>query len=145
MTEGNYLQFNQLYDKYGSQGLTILAFPSAQFMNQEPGKDGTEILHCLKYVRPGSGYVPKFTMMSKISVNGQAAPPLYQYLKSVCGPPNPILGYSGLINWDPVLIADITWNFEKFLIDKHGHPVRRYDPNTFPEMIEADIVNLLKQ
>lgn len=70
--------------KYGpavrkSCSLRVLGFPSAQFAHQEPGKD-SEIMNTLKYVRPGNGFVPKFTMFSKLDVNGATADKLFAWL-----------------------------------------------------------------
>lgn len=48
---------------------------------QEPGANGTEIMNSLKYVRPGNGFVPNFTMLEKVEVNGINEHPLYTYLK----------------------------------------------------------------
>jgi len=126
------------------EDFTILAFPCAQFLNQEPGKN-TEILNTLKYVRPGGGYVPSFPIMSKLLVNGDGTDPVYQFLKARCGPANPIIGNLKYISWTPVAYNDVTWNFEKFLINKKGQVVRRYDPNTDPILIVSDIKNLLSQ
>ena len=51
------------------------------FFQQEPGKNGTEIMNCLKYVRPGNNFEPRFPLLEKIEVNGQNEHPLYTYLK----------------------------------------------------------------
>jgi len=64
-------------------------------------------------------------MFAKIEVNGAGACELYQHLKAA--QPNS----DGS--------EDITWNFAKFLVDKSGHVIRRYDPKTTPEEIAADI------
>lgn len=120
----------------------MLAFPCAQFFNQEPGKEG-EIPNILKYVRPGNGYVPNFFMSAKISVNGQGTHPVYQFLKNRCGPTSNIIGDLPYISWTPIAYNDVTWNFEKFLINKKGQVMRRYDDNTDPLLIASDIKNLL--
>jgi len=138
----NYEQFNDLNAQYRSQGLEILAFPSNQF-EQEPGAN-SEILNCLEYVRPGGGYQPTFNMFGKISVNGATRDPLYTWLVTTCGPTNNLLeSNSVVITWNPVWVTDITWNFEKFLLDKHGIPYKRYNPQTPPSALTNDIAFLL--
>jgi len=52
-------------------------------MQQEPGANGTEILHCLKYVRPGGGFKPNFELTAKVDVNGLKEHPLYSFLKVI--------------------------------------------------------------
>ena len=71
--------------KYGPKAresctLQVLGFPCAQFDNQEPGNDD-EIMNTLKYVRPGNGFVPEFTLFSKLEVNGASTDPLYSWMK----------------------------------------------------------------
>lgn len=71
--------------KYGptarkSCSLQVLGFPSSQFAHQEPGSDA-EIMNGLKYVRPGKGFVPNFTLFSKLDVNGAKEDPFYSWVK----------------------------------------------------------------
>jgi glutathione peroxidase len=68
-------------------------------------------------------------MFAKIEVNGDGACDLYKHLKHE--------------QPGEAASSDITWNFEKFLVDSHGHVVARYGPMTTPEQIEPDIVKLL--
>lgn len=133
-----------LVRKYPS--LVILGFPCPQFFNQEPGTNA-EILHCLKYVRPGGGYVPEFTLFQKTFVNGNPAliHPVYNYLRASCGQPSPFIDPTEFISWSPVTPVDITWNFEKFLIDKDGMPFRRYSPSSNPLTLVDDINYLMNQ
>ncbi len=98
----------------------MIAFPCNQFAGQEPGTDA-EILAFAT-----SKYDATFPMFSKIEVNGDGAADLYKWLKAEQG--------GG---------GDITWNFEKFLVDKEGNVVKRYSPKVSPEDIEPDIVALL--
>ena len=95
----------------------MLAFPCNQFAEQEPGTD-EEILEFAT-----SKYDVNFPMFSKIEVNGDGAAPLYQLLKTA----QPGDGDS----------ADITWNFEKFLVDHEGEIVARFAPPTTPEEVGA--------
>ena len=144
---------NALAEKYGEK-LTILGFPCNQFGHQCYDKD-FELMNTLKYVRPGDGYVPKFQIMAKCVVNGEGEEPLWTYLKSAL--PSPSDDRAGMgadfiydiqpntmpIQWSPVRRADITWNFEKFLINQDGIPVKRYSPKYENADISADIDALL--
>ena len=97
----------------------MLGFPCNQFGAQEPGSDD-EILEFVT-----SKFDVDFPMFSKIEVNGDGAAELYRILKSE----QPGDGDS----------PDITWNFEKFLVDKSGNVVRRFPPQTPPEDVAAVI------
>jgi glutathione peroxidase len=103
-----------------AQGFNVLAFPCNQFGAQEPGTDA-EILEFAT-----SKYDATFPMFSKIDVNGDSAADLYQWLKSQQGDN-----------------ADITWNFEKFLVDREGNVVERFGPMVTPEEIAPKIAALL--
>ncbi|WP_026672681.1 glutathione peroxidase [Alkalihalobacterium bogoriense] len=119
-------QFNELqslYEKYNEDGFTVLAFPSNQFMNQEPGTDEEVQEAC------SLNFGVTFPIFKKIDVNGKETHPLFQYLKQET---------KGLVS------SAIKWNFTKFLIDKEGKVVSRYSPTTTPEKIEGDIQRLLK-
>jgi len=134
-----------LYQKYNSLGFDILAFPCPQFDNQEPGNNN-EILNCLKYVRPGGGFVPVFPLFGKVDVNGQDQHPVYTYLKTLCPQPSTFFSPGGTwIPWAPIMANDITWNFEKFLIDRTGRAVRRYNPVTTMDSLDADIEALINK
>jgi len=106
----------KLYQKYRDKGLVILGFPSNQFANQEPGDEKSIAEGCV------INYGVSFPMFSKIDVNGDNAHPIYQFLK------NELKGFLG---------GRIKWNFTKFLIDKNGHPVKRFSPKTSPAKIDA--------
>jgi glutathione peroxidase len=97
----------------------VLGFPCNQFGNQEPGTD-EEILEFAT-----STYGVTFPMFHKIEDNGDGAAPLYAWLKQE----QPGDGDS----------ADITWNFEKFLVDGQGNVVGRFSPVTTPEQL-ADVI-----
>jgi glutathione peroxidase len=96
-----------------------MAFPCNQFGAQEPGTDD-EILEFAT-----SKYGVTFPMFSKIEVNGDGACELYQWLRGQTGD------------------GDITWNFEKFLIDGDGNVVERFSPMDTPEQIEPKVAALL--
>lgn len=74
-------------------------------------------------------YKTQFDQFAKIEVNGKDAHPLYEFLKSQKK------GALGL--------KAIKWNFTKFLVDRKGNVVNRYEPTTTPEQIEQDIIALL--
>jgi len=108
-----------LYNKYKDQGLEILAFPSNQFGGQEPGTPADIRSFVDKY-----GVT--FPMMSKVDVNGDGTSPVYRFLKD---------GSNG---------GDIIWNFAtKFLVDKEGKTLRRFDGMKAPDDLEPDIVEAL--
>ncbi|KAI7993480.1 putative glutathione peroxidase 8 [Camellia lanceoleosa] len=122
MTSSNYMELNQLYEKYKDQGLEILAFPCNQFGEEEPGSND----QILEFVC--TRFKSEYPIFDKIEVNGENAAPLYKFLK---------LGKWGIIG------DDIQWNFAKFLVDKNGQAVDRYYPTTSPLTIERDVKQLL--
>ncbi|XP_019156354.1 PREDICTED: probable glutathione peroxidase 8 isoform X2 [Ipomoea nil] len=122
MTNSNYTELNQLYEKYRHQGLEILAFPCNQFGEEEPGSND----QILDFVC--TRFKSEFPVFGKIEVNGENASPLYKYMK---------LGKWGIFG------DDIQWNFAKFLVDQRGQPVDRYYPTTSPLTIERDVQKLL--
>jgi len=101
--------------------VTVLGFPCNQFADQEPGTDA-EILEFAT-----SKYDVNFPMFSKIEVNGDGAAPLYKLLKAA----QPGEGDS----------PEITWNFEKFLVDGDGNVVARFAPPVTPEQVAEAIPN----
>ncbi|CAN4095241.1 unnamed protein product [Withania somnifera] len=122
LTNSNYTDLNQLYEKYKDQGLEILAFPCNQFGGQEPGSnDEIAEFACTRFKT-------EFPIFDKIEVNGENSSPLYKFLRSS--------------KWG--LIGDnIQWNFAKFLVDKNGKVSDRYYPFTSPLSMERDIKILL--
>ena len=108
-----------LHSAYQARGLVVLGFPCNQFGGQDPGSN-TDILNfCVK------NYDVSFPMHSKIDVNGNAADPLFQYLKKQA---------KGALGTER-----IKWNFTKFLIGRTGEVIARYAPLTKPQAIQADI------
>ncbi len=100
-----------LYERYRDRGFSILGFPSNDFGRQEPGSD-QEIA---KFCR--ANYGVEFPMFTKCKVLGEDAHPLYRELASR---PAPIGG-------------DVTWNFEKYLVDREGRVAARFAPEVTPE------------
>lgn len=139
---------NELQRRLGPRGLVVLGFPCNQFGHQENAKN-EEILNCLKYVRPGGGFEPNFTLFEKCEVNGAQAHPLFAFLRETLPAPSDdataLMTDPKFIIWSPVCRNDVSWNFEKFLVGPDGVPVRRYS-RRFPTIdIEPDIEALLSQ
>jgi len=112
-----------LWQKYKDQGFEVIAFPCNQFGAQEPGS-ADEIESFCKV-----NFGVSFPLMGKIDVNGAAAAPLYDWMKSEA---------PGLMG-----SKSVKWNFTKFLIGRDGTVVRRYAPTDKPEGLAKDIEKLL--
>ncbi|CAG9535858.1 unnamed protein product [Cercopithifilaria johnstoni] len=127
-----YNDYNPLLEKNSDRTLNILAFPCNQFYLQEPAENH-ELLNGLKYVRPGNGWEPhkNLHIFGKLDVNGENQHALYKFLKDNCPPTVPIIGKRHELMYNPIGTNDVTWNFEKFLIDKKGHPRYRFHPETW--------------
>ena len=107
-----YKELEALYDQYGEKGLVVLGFPCNQFLNQEPGT-AEEIKQFCQ-----TKYDVSFPLFAKISVNGDDRNELYQRLTA--------------LETKPVGAGDISWNFEKFLVDRNGQVIGRFAPRTTP-------------
>jgi glutathione peroxidase len=107
-----YAGLESLYEKYKDRGLVIVGIPANNFAGQEPGTNEEIKKFCT------NKYNVSFPMMSKVSVLGADKTPLYIFLtdKSI----NPQIG------------GDIRWNFTKFLFDRNGKPVARFEPAVTP-------------
>lgn len=141
-----YDSLQDLYEKYMADGLVILDFPCNQFGSQAPGSSEEIYSFC------DANYGVKFPIFSKIEVNGENADPLFQYLVSQTG-------FAGFNEAHPIasrLIAKLTeadpdfankpsikWNFTKFLIDRDGKVVERFEPTTDLSDVEDRIKELL--
>lgn len=124
--------------------LQILGFPCNQFFYQEPGENAEEIYNGLKYCRPGSNFEPNFPLMQKRDVNGAKEDEIFAFLKASCpSASGVVIDDLNKISWSPVKNDDISWNFEKFLIDSNGKPYRRYSSEIEPEDIRKDILKQL--
>ncbi|NXW93199.1 GPX1 peroxidase, partial [Alopecoenas beccarii] len=147
-TTRDFLQLNELQQRYGPRGLQVLGFPCNQFGHQENATN-EEILLSLEHVRPGKGYKPNFIMFEKCEVNGKNAHPLFTFLKEALpfphDDPNSLMTNPQFIIWSPVCRNDISWNFEKFLIGPDGVPFKRYSRHFETIKIEADIELLLQK
>lgn len=133
---------------FGTLGLSVLVFPCNQFGGLEPFYDD-EIPLILQHVRPGLKFEPQFHLFAKCDVNGSKASPLFEYLK--LKQPQPINDEAVLsrdcqhITWKPVTRYDIGWNYEKFLINYDGQPVRRYTHRHPAEEIRKDVEMFLRR
>jgi glutathione peroxidase len=99
-----------LYEKYRARGFAVLGFPANDFAGQEPGSDGEIASFCR------STYGVQFPMFSKITVKGESRHPLYRKLTSLPAP----------------LGGEVQWNFQKYLVDRRGEVVAKFDPRTAP-------------
>ena len=108
-----YEGLEKLYKKYADQGFVIIGFPANNFKSQEPGSDADIKAFCT------AKYNVTFPMMSKISVKGDDKAPVYKFLTEK------------QTNGD--FAGDITWNFNKFLLDRNGVVMARFESKTKPE------------
>ena len=136
----------KLYDAYKARGLEILGFPCNQFAEQEPGSSEEAQTFCKL------NYGVKFQIFEKGDVRGETAQPLFKYLtaqKKFEGfdPNHPIAAKLTEVlkaNFPEYLEGDgIKWNFTKFLVDREGNVVKRFEPTTDPADIAKDIEALL--
>lgn len=111
-----YSALEATYEKYKDQGLVILGFPANNFGSQEPGTNEEIKTFCSRK------YSVTFPMYAKISVRGDDQAPLYAYLTKDTG---------------PRVAGDIKWNFTKFLVDRNGNVVQRFEPKVTPDSKEV--------
>ncbi|MEM9828259.1 MAG: glutathione peroxidase [Planctomycetota bacterium] len=112
-----YTQLQEIFEKYEGKGFVVLGFPCNQFGGQEPGSEADIKEFC------SSKYQVKFPMFSKIEVNGKGATDLYKYLTAK--------------KLKPAGSGKISWNFEKFVINREGEVVARFAPPTKPDADEV--------
>ena len=141
-----YTELEALYEKYADQGFVVLDFPCNQFGEQAPGTIAEIQEFCTQYN-------VQFPQFDKIEVNGQNAHPLYTYLKKKQKfrgfdkghPLSPLLDnmltrqYPGYEK-----TPDIKWNFTKFLVDRNGKVIARFEPTADMAKVEAAIEKALK-
>ncbi len=127
-----YTALEKLYKTYAPRGLEIAAFPANNFGGQEPGTNEEIQDFC------STKYDVTFPMFSKISVKGADQHPLYKALIEAqpeaatpegSGFKAKLAGYG--IKFDNP--TDVAWNFEKFLVDRHGTVIGRFSPDTTPD------------
>lgn len=112
-----YEQLQALHEKYSEKGLAVLGFPCNQFGKQEPGSAAEIQEFC------STQYGVKFPMFAKVDVNGENACDLYKHLTG--------------LSTKPKGPGDISWNFEKFLLDREGNVIARFEPRTRPDSPEV--------
>lgn len=141
-----YDSLQDLFERYANEGFVILDFPCNQFGEQAPGTIEEIVTFC------DSNFGVTFPIFSKIEVNGENAHPLYNYLVS----------QKGFAGFDPehelTSILDkmlseadpdyknkpsIKWNFTKFLVDRNGNVVERFEPTEDLYVVETKIKELL--
>lgn len=106
-------KLQELYEEYGGDDFEIIAFPSNDFGNQEPGSNEQINDFCT------NKYNVSFTLMEKISIKGENMHPIYKWLTSSKENGN--------------LDAKVIWNFQKFLVDEEGFVVESLSPITGPQ------------
>lgn len=116
-----YEGLQKMYSDLSDKGFVILGFPSNQFLGQEPGSN-EEIQKFCKL-----SYGVTFPIFAKVDVNGDDAIPLYKWLTA-----------------DKKYSGRITWNFNKFLIDRNGHLVNRFGSKDKPEEITPEIKKVVE-
>ena len=139
-----YKALEALYEKYHDRGLEILDFPCNQFGHQAPGDEGEIHEFCT------AKYKTQFDQLAKIDVNGENEEPLFTFLKAQV-PDEEVKGLKNKIIMNKIekfsetyqKPSDIKWNFTKFLVDRSGSVVKRYDPTSDPADFDAAIAALI--
>lgn len=108
-----YQGMQSVYEKYKDKGLEVLAFPANEFGGQEPGSNEEIKSFCTMRYRT------TFPLFAKIVVDGSNKHPLYQFLTAK--------------ETNPKFAGDIPWNFTKFLVDRNGQVIARFEPKDAPE------------
>ena len=140
-----YKELEEMYEKYHDQGLEILDIPCNQFAGQTPGTD--EEIHEFCTLR----FNTQFAQMKKSDVNGENELPLYTWLKSQKGfegfGKGPMaLAMSAMLkklDKDYKNNPNIKWNFTKFLVDREGNVVARFEPTANMAKVEEAVAALL--
>ena len=142
-----YAPIEQMYKDYHGQGLEILDIPCNQFGAHAPGTDDEIHDFCTVH------YNTTFPQMKKADVNGENELPLYTYLKSQKG----FEGFGehkykellekkfAAVDPDWAKKPDIKWNFTKFVIDRKGNVVARFEPTADMKDVERCVQQLLQE
>lgn len=107
-----YEGLQKLHEQYHVKGLSVLGFPANDFLWQEPGSNAEIGEFCQR------NYGVDFDMFEKVAVKGKGQAPLYRYLTSK--------------ETNPAFAGEIRWNFDKFLVNRQGLVVARFEPKTPP-------------
>ena len=140
-----YKELEEMYEKYHDRGLEILDIPCNQFAGQTPGTD--EEIHEFCTLK----YNTQFPQMKKSDVNGENELPLYTWLKSQKGFEGFGKGPMALAMGAMLKKLDkdyknnpaIKWNFTKFLLDREGNVVERFEPTYDMKKVDAAVAELL--
>ncbi len=139
-----YKEIEEMYEKYHDRGFEVIDIPCNQFAGQTPGTDDEIHEFCtLKYNT-------QFPQMKKAEINGENELPLYTYLKSRKG----FEGFTGpaavamkvmlkKIDKDYKKNPDIKWNFTKFIVDREGNVVARFEPTASMKEVDKCVAGLL--
>lgn len=143
-----YDMLQDMYEMYADRGFVVLDFPCNQFANQAPGSMEEIVSFC------DSTFGITFPIFEKIEVNGENESPLYTYLKSQKGfegfdMENEMVSIleQAVVSMDPDYKenSNIKWNFTKFLIDRKGNVVERFEPTADMLEIEDAVDRLLRE
>lgn len=118
-----YKELQELHERYTKDGLAILGFPANEFGKQEPGTDAQIKQFCT------SEYGVEFDMFSKVVVKGRNQCDFYSFLTSK--------------DRNPEFGGEIKWNFTKFLLDRQGRIVNRFEPRVKPS--DPKVVTAIKE
>ena len=140
-----YKDLERIYEKFNQKGFEILDIPCNQFAGQTPGTD--EEIHEFCTLK----YNTKFPQMKKSDVNGENALPLFEFLKSQKGFEGFGKGVKAIamntmlkkIDKDYKNNPDIKWNFTKFLVDRQGNVVARFEPIVDMKKVEEEVAKLI--
>ncbi len=116
-----YAGLQELHERYGSKGLVVIGIPSNDFGGQEPGSHEEIRAFC------EGEYQVTFPMMAKVHAKGPKMAPLYRTLT---------------METDAPIAGEVKWNFTKFLVDKEGRPVARFEPKVEP--LSEEIVSAIE-
>jgi len=141
----HYKALERIYEQYHDKGLEIIDIPCNQFAGQTPGTD--EEIHEFCTLK----YNTQFPQMKKSDVNGENALPVYEYLKSQKGFEGfgkgvKAAAMSALLkkmDKDYKNNPDIKWNFTKFVVDRKGSVVARFEPTVSMDKLEKYIAEIM--
>jgi glutathione peroxidase len=112
-----YKGLEELHEAYAARGFAVLGFPANEFGAQEPGTNEEIKEFC------SARFGVKFDMFAKVKVKGDGIDPLFSFLTGV--------------DTNPKYAGDIKWNFNKFLVGKHGEVLARFEPQVEPTSPEV--------
>ena len=141
----HYKDLERIYEKFHDKGLEIIDIPCNQFAGQTPGTD--EEIHEFCTLK----YNTQFPQMKKSDVNGENALPLYTYLKSQKGFEGFGKGVKAAamsavlkkMDKDYKNNPDIKWNFTKFVVDRNGSVIARFEPTVSMDKLEKYIAEIM--